>query len=140
MRLVLDSNRLFAALIRNSMARKILLNPAMEFIAPDHILNEVQNHRDELIRKSKIPESDFDILFEHIFQSIIIVPFEEIKPCYERAKEIMERIDPDDAVFLALALCSSNDGIWTEDTHFEKQDIVRFWKTTELMEKLGLEK
>jgi len=46
-------------------------------------------------------------------------------------KKIMENIDPDDAVFLALSFCSPNDGIWTEDAHFGKQDVVKVWKTIE---------
>ncbi len=121
MRLVLDANRLFAALIKDSVARKILLNPSLEFIAPDYILIEISNHKNELLKKSKLP-------------------LEEIKPCYKRAREIMEDIDPDDAVFLAISFCSPNDGIWTEDAHFEKQDAVRVWKTTELMEVLGMKK
>lgn len=140
MRLVLDANRLFAALIKNSVARKILLHPDIEFIAPDYILHEVLNHKAELIEKSKLLEDEFDILFELIFENIDVIPYEEIKPCYQRAKEIMENIDPDDAVFLALALCSPNDGIWTEDMHFDKQDVVRIWKTGELIEELGMEK
>lgn len=136
MRLVLDANRLFAALIKDSMARKILFHPSLEFIAPDYILIELSNHKKELLKKSKLPEDEFDILFHSIFENIIIVPSEEIKPCYKRAKKIMENIDPDDALFLALAFCSPNDGIWTEDAHFGKQDVVKVWKTIELMEVL----
>lgn len=137
MRLVLDANRLFAALIKNSVSRKILLHPDIEFIAPDYIVHEVLNHRAELIKKSKLLDDEFDILFDSIFENIDVIPYEEIKPCYQRAKEIMENIDPDDAVFLALALCSPNDGIWTEDMHFDKQNIIRVWRTSELKEKLG---
>lgn len=140
MKLVLDANRLFAALIKNSVSRKILLHPDFEFIAPDYILHEVLNHKALLIRKSKLLDDEFDILFDSIFENIDIIPYEEIKPCQERAKEIMENIDPDDVVFLALALCSFNDGIWTEDMHFDKQNVVRVWKTRELTEKLGFEK
>ncbi|MBU4221852.1 MAG: nucleotide-binding protein [Euryarchaeota archaeon] len=140
MRLVLDANRLFAALIKDSIARKILFHPSLEFIAPDYILIELSNHKKELLRKSKLPEDEFDILFQSLFENIIIIPLEEIKPCYKRAMEIMKNIDPDDAVFLAISICSPNDGIWTEDAHFEKQDVVRVWKTTELMDELGMEK
>lgn len=140
MRLVLDANRLFAALIKDSIARKILFHPSLEFIAPDYILIELSNHKKELLKKSKLPEDEFDILFQSLFENIIIIPQEEIKSCYERAREIMKNIDPDDAVFLAISICSHNDGIWTEDAHFEKQDVVRVWKTTELMEVLGMKK
>lgn len=139
MRLVLDANRLFAALIKDSMARRILFHPSMEFITPDYILIELSNHKKEILKKSKLPGDKFDILFQSIFENIIIVPYEEIKPCYKRAMKIMENIDPDDAVFLALSFCSHNDGIWTEDTHFGDQDAVKVWKTTELIKVLGMD-
>lgn len=138
MRLVLDANRLFAALIKDSMARKMLFHPSLEFIAPDYILVELSNHKKELLKKSKLPEHEFDIVFQSIFENIIIVPSEDIEPCYKRAMQIMKDIDPDDAVFLALSFCSPNDGIWTEDAHFKKQDVIRVWKTTELMQELGM--
>lgn len=105
---------------------------------PAYILYEVLNHKAELIAKSKLPEDEFDILFESIFENIDVIPYEEIKPCYQRAKEIMENIDPDDAVFLALALCVLNDGIWTEDMHFDKQEVIRIWKTSELIDELDM--
>lgn len=138
MRLVLDANRLFAALIKDSIARKILFHPSLEFIAPDYILVELSNHKKELLKKSKLPEDEFDIVFQSIFENIIIVPSEDIEPCYKRAMQIMKDIDPDDAVFLALSFCSPNDGIWTEDAHFGKQDVVRIWKTSELIQELGM--
>lgn len=119
MRLVLDANRLFAALIKDSIARKILFHPSLEFIAPDYILIELSNHKKELLRKSKLPENEFDILFQSLFENIIIISLEEIKPCYERAKEIMKNIDPDDAPFLAISICSPNDGIWIEAADYE---------------------
>ncbi|MDP3106281.1 MAG: PIN domain-containing protein [Candidatus Methanoperedens sp.] len=119
MRLVLDANRLFAALIKDSISRKILFHPSLEFIAPDYILIELSNHKKELLRKSKLPEDEFNILFQSLFENIIIISLEEIKPCYERAKEIMKNIDPDDAVFLAISICSPNDGIWIEAADYE---------------------
>ena len=50
-----------------------------------------------------------------------------------RAEEIMKDIDPDDAPFLALALSFHNDGIWSNDKDFERQSVVRVWKTHELL-------
>ena len=50
-----------------------------------------------------------------------------------QANEIMKDIDPDDAPFLALALSFDNDGIWTNDKDFERQSVVRVWKTHELL-------
>jgi predicted nucleic acid-binding protein len=36
----------------------------------------------------------------------------------EEAKEMMQKIDPDDAPFIAAALAVDNEGIWTDDAHF----------------------
>ena len=48
------------------------------------------------------------------------------------AKEIMDKIDKDDTKFIALALAVDNDGVWSDDRHFEMQTTIRIWKTSEL--------
>ena len=48
----------------------------------------------------------------------------------------MNAIDPEDYVFVALALSINNDGIWSEDKHLEKQKVIRVWKTKDLLEHL----
>lgn len=45
----------------------------------------------------------------------------------------MDRIDPSDTPFIALALSIESDGIWSDDDHFQMQDRVRIWKTKELV-------
>ena len=41
----------------------------------------------------------------------------------------MDKIDPDDTPFIALALAVENDGIWSDDKHFEQQNRIKIWKT-----------
>ena len=41
MKLILDSNRLFAALIKDSMSRQILLNPKFDFFSPFEIKERI---------------------------------------------------------------------------------------------------
>ena len=48
----------------------------------------------------------------------------------------MRDIDEKDAPIIACALAISNEGIWTEDKHFEKQNRIKIWKTKELEEYL----
>ena len=45
MKLVIDSNRLFAAFIKKSLSRAILLNKKFEFYAPLEILDELEKYR-----------------------------------------------------------------------------------------------
>ena len=136
--IVIDSNCLFAALIRDSIARKIIMNPRIEFIAPDFLFVEIQNHKKTILKKSKLTETEFQIVYDEIYKRINIIPYEEILPCYDKAKSIMATIDPKDSVFLAVTMCTDNNGIWSEDKGFDKQKVVKVWKTIELMNLLKI--
>jgi predicted nucleic acid-binding protein len=46
----------------------------------------------------------------------------------------MDRIDPDDSPFIALAMSIENEGIWSDDKHFMVQDAIKIWKTAQLFE------
>ena len=58
MKVVIDSNRVIAALIKDSTTRKILFNNNFEFIAPDSITMEVDKYKDVIIEKSGITEKN----------------------------------------------------------------------------------
>ena len=77
------------------------------------------------------------MLFETLKQRLILIPEQEITHKNE-AEQIMKDIDVKDSIFIALALSTPNDDIWSEDKHFKRQEKVRVWKTEELMERLGL--
>jgi predicted nucleic acid-binding protein len=49
------------------------------------------------------------------------------------AIEIMKDIDPKDAPFLAVGMAIRADGIWTEDRHFESQNVLRVFTTKDLI-------
>ena len=48
MKLVIDANRVIAALIKQSTTRELLLDMAFEFIAPDFLKTELERHREEI--------------------------------------------------------------------------------------------
>src|SRR3989338_446329 len=104
MKLIVDSNRILSALIKNGLKRKIL--------------------------------SSEELLFLLIFQNIKIISDEKVKSKMKEAMEIMKNIDIDDSPILACALAIPNDGIWTEDKHFDKQNKVKVWKTKYLIDKV----
>lgn len=74
MKIVIDANRLIAALIAQSTTRELLLNDNFVFIAPDTIVAEIRKHRKELVKKAKISGQEFDVLFELFFERITVVP------------------------------------------------------------------
>ena len=48
----------------------------------------------------------------------------------------MESIDENDAPFLAVGLALKLDGIWTEDRHFLRQDLLKVFHTGDLVQNI----
>jgi predicted nucleic acid-binding protein len=71
-----------------------------------------------------------------LLNKVVLVPFEEFEKEYDRAMEIMEPVDENDAPFLAVGLALGIGGIWTEDRHFVRQDILKVYSTGDLIEKI----
>jgi predicted nucleic acid-binding protein len=61
MKMVIDSNRIMAGLIKDSQTRKIIFNEDFDFIAPDYVITEIAKYRQYLIEKSKLTDREFDI-------------------------------------------------------------------------------
>jgi predicted nucleic acid-binding protein len=133
MKLVIDTNRIMAGLLKESTSRKIILDSQFVFYAPDYIETELFKHREYLIKKAKMTESDFDTLLNTLLGQITLVPFEDFEQDYSRAIQIMESVDENDAPFLAVGLALKLDGIWTEDRHFLRQDLIRVFHTSDLI-------
>ncbi|MEE9116726.1 MAG: PIN domain-containing protein [Thermoplasmata archaeon] len=55
MRLVVDTNIIISALIRDSLTRKALLYPYFQFFSPEDIRMEIERNMDEIVRKSGVP-------------------------------------------------------------------------------------
>ncbi len=133
MRLIVDTNRIIAALIKDSTSREILLSDELEFLTVGVTKKEIEKYKYDILRKSHLTETEFNLIFSILFSRIYIVSDVVIESKMNEAKEIMDNIDPDDTPFIALALAIDNDGIWSDDSHFEKQNKVRVWKTYELL-------
>ena len=132
MKIVIDTNRLIAALLRSSVSRKIVLNDKFDFYSPNIITEEIQKHRKYLIDKANIKPGEFEIILSTLIEKIKLVPFNGFKHEFIRAVDIMKEFDVTDSAFIALALALKADGIWTEDKHFLKQNNVKIYSTVEL--------
>ena len=130
MRIVVDTNRIIAALIRNGVSRTIIMNDSFEFFTPDFTLTEINKYENDKINKAKITHEELKILREIIFERIEIVSIEEYFSFLETSKELIS--DSKDTPFVALALSKNVDGIWSNDAHFLKQDKIKIFKTEEL--------
>ncbi len=137
MRLIIDSNIIFAALIRNSTARRILASD-ISFCAPDTMLREIRKHTEEILQKSGLDAENFELLLTLFMESIEIVPREGYASSVDEALRILGKEHIGDIPFLALAFAIENDGIWTNDKDFERQNKAKVWKTKDLVAHLGI--
>jgi predicted nucleic acid-binding protein len=97
-------------------------------------LEEIKEHKQELLDKTRLTEEQLDTILALLLSRILIVDGITIERMMNEAKNMMDDIDPDDTPFMALALAVENDGIWSDDEHFEQQNRMRVWKTKELLE------
>ena len=133
MKLVIDTNRIIAALVKDGFSRQIISYFPIEFISPEFTRKEVDKYEKEIIEKAGISKNEFDMVFASLLERITIISQAIYTPYVEEANKILGTIDLKDVPFLALALAVPNDGIWSEDAHFERQNKVRLWKTSELI-------
>lgn len=133
-RIVVDTNRLMAALIRDGTTRELFLFAPYEFIMPEHAHTELQKHKSVLLAKSGLSAGSFDTMLASVTSAISVITEEEVKRHMAKADEIMKDIDPDDAPFIACALAAKADAIWTHDKHFHEQGLIPVISTKDLLD------
>ncbi len=137
MKIIVDTNRIIAALIKDSTSRVILFSNKFEFLTVGFAGKELSNHKKEILAKTHITETALDALTALLFKRIYVVDDVAIKETFAQAKAIMDKIDPDDTPFIALALSVENDGIWSDDEHFTMQKIIKTWETGDMLKFLN---
>ncbi len=132
MKIVVDVNIVLSALIRDSSTRKIICELGQELYFPEPSLHKLRKYKDYVIGKAGLNEKDYTNLLAILFKYIKVIPTEEIKENWDKAKEIMGRVDEEDVVFIAAALSLDNSAIWSEDKDFERQTAVKVLKTKDV--------
>ena len=133
MRLAVDTNRIIAALVKDSASRKILLSDKFDFLTIEITKQEIEEHRQELLDKTRLTDEQLNLALSLLFSRIFVVSDIVVERKMDEAKKIMDALDPDDTPFVALALAVENDGIWSDDKHFRQQDRIRIWETKDLL-------
>lgn len=133
MNIILDSNIFFSALIKDSITRKIILKQYQNFLFPLFIFEEFSKYKNELIKKSKINEKDFNILIRIILTKITIIDSTISKPFQKQAYNIVKNIDINDIEFIACALAIKNSIFWTNDKKLKKIKEIKVLNTKEII-------
>lgn len=131
--LIVDTNIVFSALLKESETRKLLIESPWILYAPTTLVEEIMKYKTEILRRSGLSEKEFSCLFALLLESVNVVEKERYNTYLDEAKKLLGTEHSGDIPFLALALSMQNDGIWTEDIDFEKQQKVKIWKTKELL-------
>ena len=115
MRLVVDANIIFSALIAGRLS-SLLLSRELELIAPHLLLEEIRNNKEEVKVKSHLTDADFELLLMLLEKRIRFVPFEEFIEKFDDAEKLL-REHKKDVPYIALAL-QYNCPVWTYEKRF----------------------
>ena len=133
LRLVVDANIVIAALLRDSTARRIVMDDRLRLWAPSDILEETEKHLDEISRRGGRPAQETRRLLESILDYVVLVEREALEPHFEEAELLLAARDPSDAPYVAVALSQGLGGVWSDDPDFRAQDRVKVYTTPELV-------
>ena len=133
MNIIVDSNVLFSALIKNSTTRKIILEYDGLFLFPSFIFEEMHKHINELMQKSAMSIEEFNQLLKLILTKVKVVQAEMLYPHRDKALEIVKEIDTNDVLFIACALAYPKSVIWSNDKKLKKQNKIKVLNTAEII-------
>ena len=102
------------------------------FYIPELVLAEILKHKELLCNKTGLSQKEVFFTLFYLLSRVEIVKKEAFSENLEKAKNIMETIDIKDSEFLALALSIDNEGIFSNDKHFDSSGIKR-WTVDEIV-------
>jgi len=136
MKLIVDANVLFAALIKEGSTAELLISDKLQLFAPEFLFTEFAKYKQLILRKTHRNEEEFNHFLEILKEQISIVPKKEITPFMDEANKISP--DPKDTIYLALAIALKSN-IWSNDKKLKQdQTKITIYSTDELIEKTDL--
>src|SRR3989344_5319912 len=102
MKLIVDTNVVFSALIKDSKTRKLLVHSALELHAPGYLFEELQANKKEITLKAGITSDDFDVLTNALTPVIKTVSGSDYEGHLSEACKLLT--DLKDAPFAAAAI------------------------------------
>jgi len=136
MEVVLDSNVFFRTLISHGEIIKLLFNPKLKIFSPYKLKEEFLKNKKEVLKKSKLSESEFNELTTLLFNNITFIHLDEYKQFLPKAKSILNKHTKDED-FIALCLLK-NTKLWTYESLFFKLNFAI--STKEISKKISSNK
>lgn len=132
MQLIIDANVLVAAFLKAATTRELIFDEEIELFAPEYFALEVNQtlKKDKFFKiHTALTKGEIEELLSFLLQPIKIIPEEEYSYFIKEAKQY---VPVDDAPYLALSLALKIP-IWSNDTAFKKQSLVKTYTTLELV-------
>lgn len=137
MRLVVDVNVVFSALVNKGESSKVFeTNKRLrqwQFIAPDFLLFELNQISDKLQSVTRLTKEELSFAFLFITEQIEFIPFSTF---LDRLVEAMQ-LNMNDSPYLALAL-ACNCPIFSGDKGLKKQTKVKVFSPRDLLDTLRI--
>ncbi len=131
MELVVDANVLISALIASQgKSCELVFNDRLRLYAPEFLLEEVEKYKEEILTKSKLSKSEFDLFLSIISTRIDFIPYSDFENYIPESEKFSP--DPNDTEYFALAL-KLKCGFWSNDKRLKEQNKVKVYSTTELL-------
>ena len=136
MKLIVDANVLFSALIKDGLTAELLISDKLQLFAPEFLFTEFAKYEDLILRKTHRNEEEFNNFLGILKEQIFIVPKKEIIPFMDEADK--NSPDPKDKLYLALAIALKS-SIWSNDKKLKQgQDKITVFSTEELLKRTEL--
>jgi predicted nucleic acid-binding protein len=133
MKLVVDANVVISALIADSKSRELIVTLEPALCTPAFVSEEIDNYEDLIAEKSGMEPDRVTQFIDLLFQYIDVVPAGDFYPDIETADAAIGDTDPDDVLYLACAI-ASDAAIWSDDSDFDKQDLVETYSTSDVID------
>ncbi|MBI2145272.1 hypothetical protein HYU18_03015 [Candidatus Woesearchaeota archaeon] len=98
MKLVIDTNIVISALIKDSKSREMITSGKLELVSPDFVLSEIRKYESHICTKSGLLNEEFEVLMALIFQKITIHKENKVilklnvEKCYFSQRTASERL------------------------------------------------
>lgn len=134
MLVVVDSNRIFSALISDGGAFDVFLMNSLfkkfEFVVPEFLFLEVGKHFGEIVSKSRLSKEELSEVFEFLKEQLTPIPLKQFAIFAQEAEKFAPH--GKDVEYFALAI-SLNCPIWSNEKAFKKQSKAKIFSTDELL-------
>jgi len=132
LRIVLNTNPLIAALMKDSTSRNIIKLAPFEFLFPKDALSEIEKYLPYISKKNGLNVDVNRIVLDTILTDVRLIDLKDYEDKLDIARSALAKIDTKDAVFVALCLSKDCLGIWSNDKHLKKQTLVKVFTSEDM--------